>query len=85
MATAQDIMETDILTAQQSERVSSVVYNMAVNDVGAALVVDKNRLVSIFTERDLLKRVIAEERTLKKYWSKRWLLILLSVSGLILR
>ncbi len=55
-----------MLTAQTSERVSSVAYNMANNQVGAALVVSGARLVQIFTERDLLNKVIAEGRDLEE-------------------
>ena len=64
MASAEDIMQTDMLTAQASEKVSSVAYNMAINNVGATLVVENKKLVGIFSERDLLRRVIAEQRDL---------------------
>ncbi len=30
--------------------------------IGSVLVIDKNRLVGIFTERDVLRRIVAEER-----------------------
>ena len=64
--TVNDLMQADMLTAQTSERVSSVAYNMANNQVGAALVVSGTRLVQIFTERDLLNKVIAEGRDLEE-------------------
>ena len=31
--------------------------------IGSVLVIDKNKLVGIFTERDVLRRIVAEERS----------------------
>jgi CBS domain-containing protein len=59
MAIARDVMTTDVLTAQPDETVAGVAGRMAERGVGAALVLSGESLAGIFTERDLLVRVIA--------------------------
>jgi CBS domain-containing protein len=48
-----------LLTAAPEMFVSEAVKLMAVQNVGAILVVEEDRLLGIFTERDLLVRVVA--------------------------
>jgi CBS domain-containing protein len=51
-----------LLTASPDKTVAQVAKQMAKRKVGAVLVVDNDRLVGIFTERDALVRVIAQDR-----------------------
>mgnify|MGYP003940719779 CR=1 FL=1 len=59
MAIALDVMETDILAVRPTDPVAAVARQMAARGVGAALVVEGDVLAAIFTERDLLIRVVA--------------------------
>jgi len=51
-----------LLTAPPDKTVAQVAKQMAKRKVGAVLIVDNDRLVGIFTERDALVRVIAQDR-----------------------
>lgn len=51
-----------ILTAPPDTSVSTAARLMAKRNVGAVMVVDQNRLVGIFTERDAVFRVMAKGR-----------------------
>ena len=51
-----------VLTAEQSESVLSATQRMNEHSVGALIVTDGGRLCGIFTERDVLRRVVAEQR-----------------------
>ena len=51
-----------LLTAAPGTTVSEAAKLMAKKNVGAIMIVDDERLVGIFTERDALVRVIAEGR-----------------------
>jgi len=53
-----------LLIAAPGMTVSEAARQMAKNNVGAVLVVDKDSLVGIFTERDAVFRVIAQGRDL---------------------
>jgi CBS domain-containing protein len=53
-----------ILTAPPAMTVSEAARQMAKRKVGAVLVVDNEKLVGIFTERDAVFRVIAQDRDL---------------------
>ena len=57
------VMERDkLLTAGPETTVSKAAKLMAGRKVGAVLVVEKRRLVGIFTERDAVFRVVAQGR-----------------------
>lgn len=51
-----------VLIAPPDTSVSTVAKLMATNKVSAVMVVDNRRLVGIFTERDAVFRVIAQDR-----------------------
>ena len=53
------IMRRDVLLVAPGTSVSEAAKRMAEHKVGAALVADDNGLAGIFTERDLLCRVVA--------------------------
>jgi CBS domain-containing protein len=50
------------LTVERGTKVRVVAERMRELHIGSALIVDRGRLVGIFTERDLLVRVVAEGR-----------------------
>lgn len=54
-----------LLTAAPQTTVSEAAKLMAKKNVGAIMVVEKERLVGIFTERDALVRVIAKGRDIQ--------------------
>jgi len=54
--------DRQLLTARPDETVLQATQRMNEHSVGALLVMDGSRLVGIFTERDVLRRVVAEER-----------------------
>lgn len=56
----------EILTAPTKTSVSDAATLMKHRTFGAILVVDDERLVGIFTERDALYRVVAEQRDARK-------------------
>lgn len=62
MTSIEEIMQTEIVTADAEEMVASVVGRMAEAGVGAALVLEDGRLCAVFTERDLMNRVVHEGR-----------------------
>lgn len=51
-----------ILTAEAGISVRDAAQRMVAAHVGSLMVVEKDRLVGIFTERDVLTRVVAHER-----------------------
>lgn len=51
-----------LLTASPETTVRQAAKRMATKNVGAVMVVEGERLVGIFTERDILTRVVAAER-----------------------
>ena len=58
-----EIMEREkLLTAAPDTRVSQAAKLMAKRRVGAIMVVEHENLVGIFTERDMLIRVVAQDR-----------------------
>lgn len=62
MATVQSMMKMRLLTAEPQETVASAARKMRDLNLGAVLVVSGSRLSGIFSERDLLCRVVAEGR-----------------------
>jgi len=62
MSAIESLMETDLVDANIGETVASVANRMAENKVGALLVRDGDTLCGIFSERDLVQRVVGEGR-----------------------
>ena len=66
MATVSDLLHAKpkrpVLTIELSETVLSATQRMDEQSVGALLVTDGGRLCGIFTERDVLRRVVAAQR-----------------------
>ena len=66
MATAEHLIAVKgntIVSLPPSANVLEAARLMNDRHIGSVLVIDKNRLVGIFTERDVLRRVVAEERS----------------------
>jgi CBS domain-containing protein len=64
MSTIESLMVTEMISAAPDESVLKVADRMVRNRIGAVLVLDGARLAGIFSERDLLTRVIGEGRDL---------------------
>jgi len=62
MSGIEGFMHDEMVTAGPDETVTEVVQRMSKANVGAVVLVEDGRLVGLFTERDLLNRVVAEER-----------------------
>jgi CBS domain-containing protein len=60
MAVIGSLMKTDMVTAAPGETVAHAAYAMSSNGIGALVVVDDGKLVGFLSERDVLKRVVAE-------------------------
>ena len=59
MAIIQQLMKTELVTCKPDERVSDVARKLRDNAVGAVLVVEGDELAGLFSERDLVRRVVA--------------------------
>ena len=64
MAGIADLMVTETVTAGPDESVAAVAKRMSGNGIGAVLVMDGDRVQGVFSERDLLTRVVAEGKSL---------------------
>ncbi len=62
----QDIMINEVVTGSASISVKEAVDTMNKHGIGCLVVVEKGNPVGIVTERDLLKRVLAESKDPKK-------------------
>jgi CBS domain-containing protein len=60
------VQNQEIITAPSKTSVADAARLMKQHKIGAILVVDDNQLVGIFTERDGLYRVVAEQRDVRK-------------------
>lgn len=58
--------KSDVLTFKPTDTLATAIAAMSKKNYGAVLITDKDKLVGIFTERDLLRRVAAENMDLKK-------------------
>lgn len=65
MSTIETLMATEMISAAPDESVFVIADRMARNRIGAVLVLDGARLAGIFSERDLLTRVIGQGRDLR--------------------
>ncbi len=59
MTLVQELMKTELITVQPGESTSQVSVQMDRNGVGAVLVMEGSTLRGLFSERDLLRRVLA--------------------------
>jgi len=54
-----------VMTIQSGDKVSAAVKIMAEKNIGAVLVMEGNKLVGIMSERDLLRKLLAEDKSAK--------------------
>ena len=66
MAGIADLMVTQMITASPYESVADVVHRMSKNRVGAVLIVENEALWGLFSERDLVTRVVQANRDPQK-------------------
>jgi CBS domain-containing protein len=64
MPTVKDFMTKNVITIDASKTVIEAADLMSQNNVGDLVVMDKNTPVGIVTERDLVRRVLAERKSL---------------------
>ncbi len=62
MGAIRQLMVTEMITASPDETVADVAGKMSRNRVGAVLLLRDGKLEGLFSERDLLNRVVAENR-----------------------
>ncbi len=62
MTSIEEIMHRDVVTAEPDEMVAAVVERMSDAGVGAAVIVEDGKLRALFSERDLLNRVVRDGR-----------------------
>jgi CBS domain-containing protein len=62
MAGIADLMVTNMVTARPEESVAEVARRMTSNRIGAVLVVKNDALWGLFSERDLVTRVVEQRR-----------------------
>src|SRR2546421_568394 len=65
MPTVQDILARkgrDVISVKPGETVLKAAELMSERGIGGLVVTEGNRLVGIFTERDILRRVVAQRR-----------------------
>ncbi|MBI5367973.1 MAG: CBS domain-containing protein [Planctomycetes bacterium] len=55
-----DIMSRLVVTVERDTPIETVVGRMAAENIGAAVIVDRDFPIGIFTERDALKRVLSK-------------------------
>ena len=65
MPTVKDFMTTDVLTIDINESVQAAAMLMHNQDVGDLVVMDGIKAEGIVTERDLVRRVLAQKRPLE--------------------
>lgn len=59
MALIEELMKTELITVQPGESIPQVAVQMDKNGIGAVLVMDGTNFRGLFSERDLLRRVMA--------------------------
>ncbi|MFB0514119.1 MAG: cyclic nucleotide-binding/CBS domain-containing protein [Candidatus Bathyarchaeia archaeon] len=62
----EDVMIKDVVTVDADTTVKKAVETMNKHEIGCLIVMKGNKLVGILTERDILKRVLAESRNPEK-------------------
>src|SRR2546422_1589174 len=65
MPTVQDILArkgSDVISVKPGETVLNAAQLMSERGIGGLVVTEGGRLVGIFTERDILRRVVAQRR-----------------------
>ena len=72
MVPIREVMSTSLVSVAPTESVADAATVMATNKVGAVLVMEDDRLVGIFTERDIL-RALGEHFDAAGHEVKQWM------------
>lgn len=74
MTVIRDVMSTELTTVAPGTTIADAATLMSTHQVGSALVIDGDRLVGIFTERDVLRAVgsdfDAEQHAVSEFMTK---------------
>jgi CBS domain-containing protein len=62
----EDVMTMDVITIDENASVKKAADIMNQHEIGCLIAVRKGKAIGIITERDLLKRVIVEDKNAKK-------------------
>ena len=62
----EDVMTMDVITIDENASVKEAADIMNQYEIGCLIAVRKGKAIGIITERDLLKRVIVEDKNAKK-------------------
>jgi CBS domain-containing protein len=62
----EDVMTMDVITIDENTSVKEAADIMNQYEIGCLIAVRKGKAIGIITERDLLKRVIVEDKNAKK-------------------
>jgi len=66
MLKVKDVMVTDVVTVDVGVSVSAAVQRMNARGIGCLVVLEKGHFAGIMTERDVLRRVVADARNPKE-------------------
>lgn len=66
MDKVEDRMSKKIVTVTMSDNVISAAKKMAQNNISSLIVVEKNKPAGIITERDILRKIVVEEKDAAK-------------------
>jgi len=61
VATVREVMKTTLYSVDPSTTVGEAISLMARNRIGSALIMEGGRLIGIFTERDVMTRVVRRQ------------------------
>lgn len=57
-----DVMVKEVQTSNSTSHISQIAKQMKRNNISSVVIVDKNQPVGIITERDIVTRIVANER-----------------------
>lgn len=66
MATVRDVLNPELFCVQAGETVYEAARQMSQRNIGAVPVLRDGKLAGIFSERDMMRRVVAEQRDPQK-------------------
>jgi CBS domain-containing protein len=62
-----DVPRRELLTVSPTTPIGEVIRDMNDRSIGCALIVDDGKLVGIFTERDVLRKVVAAQNDIRSF------------------
>jgi CBS domain-containing protein len=73
MATVGEVMSADLIAVEPTDLVATAASIMAAGRVGSALVMEGDRLLGIFTERDILRALARDPHAGQDSAVSRWM------------